>query len=145
MKQIFGLLTLIFSLCLSCPASAEAADALPDGVLSLSPDGMAWEDAQAYCVSKGGGLPLFDGKKRVTSPDGSAPDKPVELFGFYGADWPAGLSSGNYWLGTERNSRPGHAWKVFNSGAGNVVVTFASKEDRLRAVCVSAKNTAKKR
>ena len=135
MKQVIGSLALIFSLCLPSPAVAEAADALPDDVISLSPEGMAWKDAQAYCASEGANLPLFNGKKRLTSPDGSAPNNPVALFGFDGATWPAGLPYGHYWLGTERNTRPGHAWKVFASN-GTVVVTFASKNDNLRAVCI---------
>jgi len=142
MKQIIVGLALIFSLCLSLSVKAEAADTtLPDGVISISPDGMPWNDAQAYCASKGGHLPLFDGKKRLTAPDGGAPDKPVELFGHYGATWPSGLPFGNYWLGTERSKAT--AWKVFNSN-GKVCVTFGSKPDYPRAVCVSPKDAPKK-
>ena len=143
MKQGIGLLALLFSLCLFPPAAAEAATALPDGVVALSPGGMPWEDAQAYCASHGGGLPLFDGKKRVTSPDGSTPNKYVALFGFDGTQWPDGLPYGHYWLGTELNTRPGHAWKVFDSN-GKVVVTFASKKDFPRAVCVAPEDAPKK-
>ena len=143
MKRIIGLFILIFSLCPSLPVLAEAADALPDGVVSLSPNGMTWKDAQAYCASEGGHLPLFGGKKRLAAPDGNAPNSPVELFDFDGAKWPSGLPFGHYWLGTERNTRPGHAWKIFDAN-GNVVVTFASKNDTLRAACVSSKDAPKK-
>ena len=143
MKRIIGFLTLIFSLCLFLPTLAEAAYALPDDVIALSPNGMAWKDAQAYCTSKGGTLPLFDGKKRLTAPDGNAPNRPLELFGRDGAPWPSGLPFGHYWLGTERNTRPGHAWKVFDAN-GNVVVTFASKDSPLHAVCVSPQGMSKK-
>ena len=143
MKQVIGLLALVFSLCLSSPVLAEVAEELPVGVVALSPDGIAWKDAQAFCASHGVGLPLFNGAKRITSPDGNTPDKPVELFGSDGARWPSGLPFGHYWLGTERNTRPGHAWKVFDSN-GKVVVTFASKGDPLRAVCLAPKAAPQK-
>ncbi len=58
-----GMLALISFFWLSIPAVANAADAMPDGVIAISPHRLVWKDAQAYCESQGGRLPLFGAKK----------------------------------------------------------------------------------
>lgn len=135
MKRIIGLLALIFTLCLFLPVMAAAADeGLPAGVI-MAPDKMNWSDAKAYCASQSCRLPLLNGKNRIPGSQNIPSDIPVEVFGSDGAKWPSGLPFGHYWLGTERNTRPGHAWKVFDSN-GRVIVTFASKHDELHAICI---------
>jgi formylglycine-generating enzyme required for sulfatase activity len=71
----------------------------PAGFVALAQNDMSWEDAQAYCTSKGGRLPLINGSaswdgKGAASADG---------FGVSGSPWPAGLPTelpNCYWTGT---------------------------------------------
>ena len=128
------LILLTLSPCLVLPTATRAADILPEGVMSVSPYGMPWEDAQKYCEAQGGSLPLFAGKKRVTSPSGDTQGKPAELFGFADEEWQTGLPLEIYWLGTEHSKRT--AWNVFEARS-KVVITFSSKNAKHRALCLS--------
>ena len=140
MKRIIALLALTFALCLPLPAMAAAP--LPEGIIAIAPDTMNWSDAKAYCASRGGKLPLFGGKNRLAYPDGVPSGIPVDIFGSGGEKWPPGLPFRSYWLGTERNTRPGHSWIVFSAN-GNVHVSFASKNDSHRVACVAPHAQAK--
>ena len=133
MKRIIGLLALIFTLCQPLPVTAAADDALPDGFIAIAPDKMNWNDAKAYCASKGGRLPLIDGKNRLSSvPSGT----PVDGFGSVGAKWPSGLPSDNYadyWTGTEAGVNRGDTWVI---GGKIGVGTRDNQSSTTRVVCV---------
>ena len=124
MKLIIGLLTLILILCLSLPAMAADANALPEGFIALAPNKMNWADAKAYCVSNGGRLPLINSKNSI--PYQPNPGTPVDGFGSTGEKWPSSLPYSDktdvYWTGTEISNNPGLPWVVVGRGGGHALV-----------------------
>jgi hypothetical protein len=133
MKQIIVLLILIFALCLSLPAMA--ADPLPAGVIAIAPDKMNWSDAKEYCASKGGRLPLINGKNELSFPEKIPPGTPVEVFGAMGAKWPSEIPLDFYWTGTGHSDKPRHGWLVVHSG-GNVFDNLVTQGNSRSVICV---------
>ena len=132
MKRIFGLLALVFSLCLPLPPMADAAEKLPAGFIAISDSKMNWADAKAFCQQKAGKLPLIGGSNSLGKvPKGTS----VDGFGAVGAPWPTGLSVGYYWTDTESSSGPGDLWIVWADG-GNINAVDTSRNDDCRVVCV---------
>jgi len=65
------------------------------GFIALAPNGMGWDEAKAYCASKGGRLPFIEG-------DEGTQGTPIAGFGSVGAKWPSGLVlHHDYWTGTK--------------------------------------------
>jgi len=138
MKQIIGLLILVFTLCLPLLDVTKAADTLPAGVIALAPDKMNWSDAKEYCASKGGRLPLINGKNDFSSSKKIPPGTPVEVFGAMGAKWPSGIPRDFYWTGTEYinpSFASRHAWLIVYSG-DNVDDNFVTERNTRRVICV---------
>jgi len=121
-------------------AAEEAAKAA--GFIALAPDDMTWDDAKAYCASKGGRLPLIDGKKILsfssnTAAFGIPKGTPIDGFDSVGANCPSGLSRSwmHYWTGTEMSNFPDEGYTVWtvpctdgeqvSLGGGNRVVSYS--------------------
>ena len=107
------------------------------GVIALSPNTMNWKDARAYCESKGGRLPLVNGRTSWNGDRrGSAS---IEAFGAVGSPWPSWLASDTpYW--TDTGSTAGGAladksWDVRNNG-GHVDVGSNSKNRSYPVICI---------
>jgi hypothetical protein len=131
-----SLLPFLVCLLFALPAVAFAAGPLPAGFMAFAPDLMSQKDAEAYCASKGGRLPLvnnsatYDGRSDVSSIDG---------FGSVGSPWPKELPGGRtdgYWTGTAHERRDGELWFVVND-SGNVIL-ISDEVPSLRVLCVSS-------
>jgi hypothetical protein len=113
-------------------ARKEEETAKSVGFIALSDAEMTWEEAKAWCASKGGRLP------RVDNSDSSNTIESVNIDGFgvaFDAPWPAGLPGVNLWTGTEwSGGGPGAAWAVYNNN-GQVGYSGAAGMS-YRAVCV---------
>jgi len=104
------------------------------GFIALAPEPLNWNDADAYCKSKGGRLPLVNGKTSLRSSKGAT----IDGFGSEGAEWPSGLPYVEYWTGTELSGSPDKAWFV-GSHARTVVLgsqVRSLRSTRNRVVCV---------
>jgi hypothetical protein len=114
---------------------AEAKAALvAAGVIALSSNTMNWTDAKAYCASKGGKLPLINGR---TSWDGSKKRSAyIDVFAAVDRTWPSALSSGPYWTGTLSTiGGLGRAWDV-RSRDGLVDVGSNAQKRLYPVICV---------
>ena len=123
---------IVFSLGL--PFAAFAAEKLPDGFTALSEQTMNWNDAKAFCESKGGKLPLLN---NLTDSGNGLGSRPAAIDGFVVEEgtWPEGLAKGQYWLGTDEPRGKGVAWRIQPFGPKNDIGAV-SKGSKLRAVCV---------
>ena len=112
-------------------ATLEAA-----GVIALSANTMNWDDARAYCESKGGRLPLVNGNNKYWNGDGRG-FAPIEVFGAVGSPWPSWLPSDQlYWTGTRStHGQDLRSWDVRNNG-GLVDVGSNSRNRRYRVICI---------
>jgi hypothetical protein len=126
---VFTLMSLV---CLSAPVAAEAADSKPAGFAALAPGKMTWSEAQAYCASKGGKLPLVGGSKSFSAP---AMGMSVDGFGSVGATWPSDVPAGYYWTGTE-NSRAPEQSVIVDVKRGNVNLGIGKQKHAHSVVCV---------
>ena len=110
-------------------AALEAA-----GVIALSPNTMNWKDARVYCESKGGRLPLANGR---TSWNGDGRGfAPIEAFGAVGSPWPSWLPSDQlYWTGTRSTACLNCSWDVRING-GRVDVGSNEQERLYRVICI---------
>jgi hypothetical protein len=114
---------------------------LPAGVIALAPKEMNWRDANAYCVSKGGKLPLINNATSLGSQD--VLNYYIDGFGERGNDWPIGLPYDSYWTGTVIPEDPSWARVVVDQQPGpryyhnvNVMTGVSDKNHRARVVCV---------
>jgi len=138
-KSVCGLvclfaLTLICTLGLSVPVIA--AEPLPAGVIAMSLD-KTWQEAKAFCASKGGKLPLIGGKSKIASSKDIPPGTPVAGFGSVKDKWPSDLPGGMYWTGTERADRGGGvSWIIHGDNKSGVAASNDYKTRAYRVVCV---------
>lgn len=106
------------------------------GAIALAPNHMNWDDAKAYCASKGGKLPLVGGK---TSLDAVGPKEnlglPIDVFGSVGAKWPSGLPDDDYWTGSRRVNETDRACCV-RGDDGKISVNSIRRRGLSRVVCV---------
>jgi hypothetical protein len=102
------------------------------GFVAFAPGKMNWSEAQAYCASKGGKLPLVGGSK---SSGAMQMGMPVDGFGSWGAPWPSGLPEGYYWTGTENSRGPEQAL-VVDVKRGNVNLGVGKQKSSQSVVCV---------
>jgi hypothetical protein len=121
---IISILTLIFTVTVATEIFAASTQreattkkqALPAGFIALAPQKMNWRDANAYCASKGGKLPLINNAASLGSTDGF--DYFIDGFGERGSDWPDGLAYDGYWTGTTVTEDPGWVRVVYDDQPG---------------------------
>ena len=133
-KIMLLVFTVICTLGLPMPAMIDAADSLPAGFIAIASDMMNWSNAKAFCVSKGGRLPLIGGKNKIASSKDIPSGTPVDGFDSVGAKWPSGLHSGMYWTGTGRDIDSGPSWVVYDNKGVTVSNDYQSRA--YRVVCV---------
>ena len=101
--------------------TAGAASGLPAGFIAVEQTRMTWSEAKNFCEQKGGRLPLVGGRESLALANYS-PGILIESFGRDGPPdvdrCPAGLSSGDYWTGTDfpSTNHPNSAWVVRCTG-----------------------------
>ena len=120
--------TLVFSLGL--PLAACSGEKLPKGFIAMSEEPLNWEDAKAFCESKGGKLPQINasGAKRA-----------IDNFGTEDGPWPQGFTQCQYWTDSVATGYENYATRVLPGGPSNsprIDFNSAQKSSKLRAVCV---------
>jgi hypothetical protein len=93
------------------------------GIIALSDTDMTWEEARAWCASRGGRLPLFDSKTAT-----------IDGFGKQEAAWPTGMPDYKYWVGTEAGGSL--SARIVSKFFDKVQVFDFFSEDSYRVVCV---------
>jgi hypothetical protein len=106
---------------------------LSTGFIALSDTRMPWAEAKAWCASKGGRLPLIDGKSALSRVSDTAT---IDGFGKRDTPWAStGLPGDRYWTGTEDSVYPGYLWVVVDGNGKVYVLSYVQRND-CRVVCV---------